>query len=65
MPTPGGRYFGGEYTRSRVPRRGVFAAVDVRTNRLAMAAAVGRDVLRGLDGDGAAGCSSSAATTAA
>jgi PQQ-dependent dehydrogenase (methanol/ethanol family) len=35
MPTPGGRYFGGEYTRSRVPRRGVLAAVDVRTNRLA------------------------------
>jgi glucose dehydrogenase len=35
MPNPGGRYFGGEYTRSRVPRRGVFAAVDVRTNRLA------------------------------
>jgi quinohemoprotein ethanol dehydrogenase len=35
MPTPGGRYFGGEYTRSRVPRRGVIAAVDVRTNRLA------------------------------
>ncbi len=35
MPQPGGRYFGGEYTRSRVPRRGVIAAVDVRTNRLA------------------------------
>jgi PQQ-dependent dehydrogenase (methanol/ethanol family) len=35
MPTPGARYFGGEYTRSRVPRRGVLAAVDVRTNRLA------------------------------
>jgi quinohemoprotein ethanol dehydrogenase len=35
MPTPGGRYFGGEYTRSRVPRRGVIAAVDVRTNKLA------------------------------
>jgi alcohol dehydrogenase (cytochrome c) len=35
MPTPGGRYFGGEYTRSRVPRRGVLAAVDVRTNKLA------------------------------
>jgi quinohemoprotein ethanol dehydrogenase len=35
MPTPGGRYFGGDYTRSRVPRRGVLAAVDVRTNRLA------------------------------
>ena len=34
MPQPGGRYFGGEYTRSRVPRRGVFAAVDVTTNRL-------------------------------
>jgi quinohemoprotein ethanol dehydrogenase len=35
MPTPGSRYFGGDYTRSRVPRRGVLAAVDVRTNRLA------------------------------
>jgi alcohol dehydrogenase (cytochrome c) len=35
IPKPGARYFGGEYTRSRVPRRGVFAAVDVRTNRLA------------------------------
>ncbi len=35
MPKPGGRYFGGEYIRSRVPRRGVLAAVDVRTNRLA------------------------------
>ncbi len=35
MPKPGGRYFGGDYTRSRVPRRGVLAAVDVRTNRLA------------------------------
>jgi quinohemoprotein ethanol dehydrogenase len=35
IPQPGGRYFGGEYTRSRVPRRGVIAAVDVRTNRLA------------------------------
>ena len=35
MPQPGGRYFGGEYTRSRVPRRGVIAAVDVTTNRLA------------------------------
>jgi alcohol dehydrogenase (cytochrome c) len=35
MPQPGGRYFGGEYTRSRVPRRGVLAAVDVRTNLLA------------------------------
>jgi len=35
IPTPGGRYFGGEYTRSRVPRRGVLAAVDVRTNRIA------------------------------
>jgi glucose dehydrogenase len=35
MPQPGGRYFGGEYTRSRVPRRGVLAAVDVTTNRLA------------------------------
>ena len=35
MPKPGTRYFGGEYTRSRVPRIGVFAAVDVKTNRLA------------------------------
>src|SRR5882672_2821552 len=35
MPIPGTRYFGGEYKRSGVPRRGVFAAVDVRTNRIA------------------------------
>ncbi|HUQ53526.1 MAG TPA: PQQ-binding-like beta-propeller repeat protein [Gammaproteobacteria bacterium] len=35
IPTPGGRYFGGDYTRSQVPRRGVIAAVDVRTNKLA------------------------------
>jgi quinohemoprotein ethanol dehydrogenase len=35
MPKPGERYFGGVYTRSGVPRRGIFAAVDVRTNRLA------------------------------
>ena len=35
MPTPGARYFGGTYTRSGVPRRGIFAAVDVKTNRLA------------------------------
>jgi alcohol dehydrogenase (cytochrome c) len=35
IPTPGARYFGGEYTRSQVPRRGVIAAVDVRTNKLA------------------------------
>jgi len=35
MPQPGGRYFGGVYTRSGVPRRGIFAAVDVTTNRLA------------------------------
>ena len=35
IPKPGARYFGGDYTRSRVPRRGVLAAVDVRTNRLA------------------------------
>ena len=35
MPKPGTRYFGGEYTRSGVPRRGVFAAVDLKTNRLA------------------------------
>jgi quinohemoprotein ethanol dehydrogenase len=35
MPTPGKRYFGGEYKGSRVPRRGVFAAVDVTTNQLA------------------------------
>ena len=35
MPTPGGRYFGGEYQRSGLPRQGIFAAVDLRTNRLA------------------------------
>jgi PQQ-dependent dehydrogenase (methanol/ethanol family) len=35
IPKPGGRYFGGDYTRSRVPRIGVFAAVDLKTNRLA------------------------------
>jgi PQQ-dependent dehydrogenase (methanol/ethanol family) len=35
IPKPGGRYFGGDYTRSHVPRRGVLAAVDVRTNKLA------------------------------
>jgi alcohol dehydrogenase (cytochrome c) len=35
IPKPGARYFGGDYTRSHVPRRGVLAAVDVRTNRLA------------------------------
>jgi alcohol dehydrogenase (cytochrome c) len=35
MPKPGTRYFGGEYTRSGAQRRGIFAAVDVRTNRLA------------------------------
>jgi PQQ-dependent dehydrogenase (methanol/ethanol family) len=35
MPKPGTRYFGGTYTGSGVPRRGVFAAVDVTTNRLA------------------------------
>jgi PQQ-dependent dehydrogenase (methanol/ethanol family) len=35
MPKPGTRYFGGEYTRSGALRRGIFAAVDVRTNRLA------------------------------
>ncbi|HVY65307.1 MAG TPA: PQQ-binding-like beta-propeller repeat protein [Gammaproteobacteria bacterium] len=35
IPKPGNRYFGGEYKGSRVPRRGVLAAVDVRTNRLA------------------------------
>jgi quinohemoprotein ethanol dehydrogenase len=35
MPKPGERYFGGVYTRSGVPRRGIFAAVDVTTNRLA------------------------------
>jgi PQQ-dependent dehydrogenase (methanol/ethanol family) len=35
MPQPGGRYFGGDYTRSGVPRRGIFAAVDLKTNRLA------------------------------
>jgi quinohemoprotein ethanol dehydrogenase len=35
IPRPGGRYFGGEYTRTGVPRRGIFAAVDLKTNRLA------------------------------
>jgi quinohemoprotein ethanol dehydrogenase len=35
MPKPGTRYFGGEYTRSGAPRRGIFAAVDLKTNRLA------------------------------
>ena len=35
MPKPGTRYFGGTYTGSGVPRRGVLAAVDVTTNRLA------------------------------
>ena len=35
MPTPGERYFGGEYSRTGVPRRGIFAAVDLKTNRLA------------------------------
>lgn len=35
IPTPGGRYFGGDYTRSGVARRGIFAAVDLKTNRLA------------------------------
>ena len=35
MPTPGGRYFGGEYQRSRVPIRGVVSAVNLKTNRLA------------------------------
>jgi PQQ-dependent dehydrogenase (methanol/ethanol family) len=35
MPKPGTRYFGGEYTRSGAQRRGIFAAVDVKTNRLA------------------------------
>jgi len=35
MPDPGGRYFGGDYTRSGVPRRGIFAAVDLTTNTLA------------------------------
>jgi len=34
-PTPGGRYFGGTYTNSGVARRGIFAAVDLKTNRLA------------------------------
>ena len=33
MPTPGARYFGGTYTRSGVPRRGIFAAVDVTNQR--------------------------------
>ncbi|HEX6997735.1 MAG TPA: PQQ-binding-like beta-propeller repeat protein [Gammaproteobacteria bacterium] len=35
MPEPGSRYFGGEYVRSGVPRRGVLAAVDLKTNRIA------------------------------
>ncbi len=35
MPTPGESYFGGEYSRTGVPRRGIFAAVDLTTNRLA------------------------------
>jgi len=35
MPKPGTRYFGGEYTRSGAQRRGIFAAVDLKTNRLA------------------------------
>ena len=35
MPKPGTRYFGGEYTRSGAQRRGIFAAVDLTTNRLA------------------------------
>jgi len=35
IPTPGERYFGGTYTRSGVARRGIFAAVDLTTNRLA------------------------------
>ena len=48
MPTPGARYFGGTYTRSGVPRRGIFAAVDVKTNRSRVASTVGRHVLRGL-----------------
>jgi quinohemoprotein ethanol dehydrogenase len=34
MPQPGGRYFGGVYTRSPAPRIGIFAAVDLKTNRL-------------------------------
>ncbi len=34
MPMPGGRYFGGDYTRSGIPRLGILAAVDVTTNRL-------------------------------
>jgi alcohol dehydrogenase (cytochrome c) len=35
LPTPGGRYFGGAYQRSRVPIRGVLSAVDLKTNRIA------------------------------
>ncbi len=35
MPTPGESYFGGEYSRTGVPRRGIFAAVDLKTNLLA------------------------------
>jgi len=35
IPDPGGRYFGGDYSREGIVRRGILAAVDVRTNRLA------------------------------
>jgi PQQ-dependent dehydrogenase (methanol/ethanol family) len=35
IPKPGNRYFGGEYKGSGIPRRGIFAAVDLKTNRIA------------------------------
>jgi len=34
-PKPGGRYLEGTFTRSGLVMRGIFAAVDVRTNKLA------------------------------
>jgi quinohemoprotein ethanol dehydrogenase len=34
-PKPGGRYLNGTYTRSGLPMRGIFAAVDVTRNTLA------------------------------
>ena len=35
QPTPGGRYLNGTYVRSGIRIRGVFAAVDLTTNKLA------------------------------
>jgi quinohemoprotein ethanol dehydrogenase len=35
QPTPGGRYLNGTYVRSGIRVRGVFAAVDLTTNKLA------------------------------